>query len=155
MDFVRRHGPFGTVRKLTLGLPPSAELDFRLEIAEHFPSVVEIDLAEPEPYLTPWQGFGDGVIRFPFGRWSKDTSNDWATFVERRWGGSVVAEGPEATGEDASKPVERLKCLRMGVDAHACLQLVNDSALKRIQRCVEEGFVLEPVHSHGWPLGEW
>lgn len=154
MDFVRRHGAFGTVRKLTLGLPPSAELDFRLEIAEHFPSVVEIDLTEPEPYLTPWEGFHDGVVRFPFGRWSQDTSNDWADFVERRWAGSVGAiVGP--MGEDESKAVERLKCLRMGVDAYACLQLVNEIALERIKRCVEEGFVLEPVHSRRWSLGRW
>lgn len=155
MDFVRRHGAFGTVRKLTLGLPPSADLDPRLEIAEHFLSVVEIDLAEPEPYSRSGKGFDDGVVHLPLGRWSQGTSDGWANFVEKRWAGSVT-EGSIAgeMGGDGSKPVERLKCLRMGVDAHACLKLVNGVALERIQRCVEEGFVLEPVRSRRWPLGQ-
>ncbi|EIM89612.1 uncharacterized protein STEHIDRAFT_165987, partial [Stereum hirsutum FP-91666 SS1] len=60
MNFVQRHGALGTVRKLTLGLPPSAEMECRMEILEHFPNVVEVDLAESEPYLSESEGFDGG-----------------------------------------------------------------------------------------------
>ncbi|EIM89599.1 uncharacterized protein STEHIDRAFT_153448 [Stereum hirsutum FP-91666 SS1] len=135
MDFVpvRRHGTFGTVQRLTLGLPPSAELDFRLTIAGHFQSIVEIYLADLEPYLTPWQGFWDGIVRYPSQRWCKRNSNAWADFVERRWAGSQAA-GVGDVDQLAGVGCDdgRLQYLRMGVDAYGCLKFVNETALERI-----------------------
>lgn len=74
--------------------------------------------------------------------------------MERRWRGSAGVNNVDRLAEVGCDD-GALELLRMGVDACACLKFVNETALERIQRCVEEDFVLEPVHPHIWFLGQW
>lgn len=124
-----------------------------MEILEHFPDLVEIDLAESEPYLSESEGFDGGEVRLAHRRWNKENSTGLADLVERRWRGSDAEL--ESISKDGLRKGGRLRCLRMGVDAYACLRAVNQDAIDRIQRCVEEGFDLEPVRSRRWSLERW
>lgn len=73
---------------------------------------------------------------------------------KKRGGGSAGVNNVDRLAE-VECDGGRLECLRMAVDVYACLKFVNETALERIQRCVEEGFVLELIHPHIWFLGQW
>lgn len=146
MDFVQRHGKFGTVRKLTLGLNTAPHTDYRFDVLDHFPNIVELDLAEPRADSDPGTGFADGDTRLAFKKWDEINSTRFATAIEHRWGSSVSVSQPDRKGGEC----QSLRVLRMGIDSFASLNSVNPEAFGMIMRCVERGMVLETVRARQW-----
>lgn len=102
----------------------------------------------PDAAVAPINGESQPEQQLWGGLPKPSNSKLFVTLVEERWRGI-----PSSTNGFRTVPVDdRLRILRMGVDTYASLQKIDQDAMARLQRCVEEGLVLEPCQMP--PLGQ-